>query len=611
MYTIPGLPHNNSLFPAPKPPRLTAISAVRRAPQHPVSHLLQSIPPRAPSRSSRSNILSYTLHLATASRLSSYTSPNGSRDLLQRAESAYSGSDAKVEVDDEWLESEQKAQGMWKLGCSLLRSQRAEGYLPASVERRVALARLAEELLANPAPEQALTKVEERDVLPSAEVEALLCLKPLTSPDTTTLYHSMATHAQPSARSATSVAQSLIDLKFGNDGAGDGEASAPLPDSDDKPDKPDHSPLSRESETVFAQGAFPPSAQATSSSAELTATPHMDYRIVRGAAMRTRAKTTYATSILPSTRSTWCRRHRVPSCSVCTLVSSTKVDLRRSVGVPGQGLGRAANDLGGKRRLVDLVPQFLALSSGLLRDERERARGMGGVDGEEGVAAYLKPEVEGEVEVNVTAAWYAILHSLLIQACLEGYLVDGWTGTEAIEVLFGVGCGVWEGRGWASRVAASQAESNAGRMDVEGAESGSDDGSDDDSSDESDEEEEREREREKSKLVEAAQALFGSRDVAQAEFERSMRDRIHEVRGFRLCSALLHADPSLRATVPQRPRHLDARITSPRAERQVPALPLRSRHVRLPRSDDPSARQARFGSRTLPCSSSAVPLHTC
>lgn len=501
---------------SPRIPADRAFSALssNSAPQHPVSHLLQSIPPRAPSRSSRSNILSYTLHLATATRLASYTSPNGSRDLLQRAESV--SDSAKVDIDDEWLESEHKAQGMWKLGVSLLKSNRLEGHLPSSVERRVALARLTEELLANPAPEQALNRIDERDVQSSAEVEALLALKPLTSPDTTTLYHSMATHAATSSRSATSVAQSLIDLKFGN--AVDGEPSAPLPDSDVKPFGGDSS---RESETVFAQG---PSAFVSAS--EITATPHMDYRIVRGQAMRTRAKDIYATSILPSTHATWCRRHRVPSCSVCTLVSATRVDKRRT-NIPGQGLGRIAE---GKKRLVDLIPQFLGLSSSLLRDLRERANG---TDSDDQVDSFLKPEASSTVEINVTAAWYSILHSLLIQACLEGYLVDGWTGTTAIEVLFGVGCGVWEGRGWASRVAQSNAaesnfaKSNSG-MEVDEDSEGSDSESEEEDSEE--EEEEREREKEKAKLVEAAQALFGSRDVAQADFERSMRDRIHEVR---------------------------------------------------------------------------------
>ncbi|GAA5846669.1 hypothetical protein JCM5353_008662, partial [Sporobolomyces roseus] len=122
-----------------------------RAPQHPTSHLLQSIPPRSASRSSRSNILSYTLHLATSSRLSSYSSENGTRTLLHWAEAdqnAQETSYENVKIDSEWFETEQKTQ--WKLGINLLHSSRREGPLPPSVERRVVLACLAEELLLSP-----------------------------------------------------------------------------------------------------------------------------------------------------------------------------------------------------------------------------------------------------------------------------------------------------------------------------------------------------------------------------------------------------------------------------------------------------------------------------
>jgi hypothetical protein len=53
----------------------------------------------------------------------------------------------------------------------------------------------------------------------------------------------------------------------------------------------------------------------------------------------------------------------------------------------------------------------------------------------------------------------------------------------------------------------------------------------DDENDEADAEDVRARlgERQAADLVEAAHALFGSREVAQADYERSLRDRIHEV----------------------------------------------------------------------------------
>lgn len=47
-------------------------------------------------------------------------------------------------------------------------------------------------------------------------------------------------------------------------------------------------------------------------------------------------------------------------------------------------------------------------------------------------------EVE-EDQITPTREWYALLAGLLTRAVLEGYLLHGWTGTHAAEVLFGVG----------------------------------------------------------------------------------------------------------------------------------------------------------------------------
>jgi hypothetical protein len=150
--------------------------------------LLQSIPPRAPSRSSRANILSYTLHLATSSRLTSYSSGSGSRQLLQLAELERDTQDT-FEIDEAWFDAEQKTQGLWKLGANLLRSNRREGSLPVSVLRRVELAELAEEALLSPTADRAITKIDSESVQASAQVEELVALKTLTAPDPTTLYH--------------------------------------------------------------------------------------------------------------------------------------------------------------------------------------------------------------------------------------------------------------------------------------------------------------------------------------------------------------------------------------------------------------------------------------
>ncbi|KAM0750295.1 hypothetical protein T439DRAFT_249586 [Meredithblackwellia eburnea MCA 4105] len=464
-----------------------------RPPQHPVSHVLHSIPPRAPSRSSRSGILSYTLHLATSTRLAAYASVTSSSSMFSPT------------VED--VAMDEKAAGLYRLSTSLLRSNRREGALPVSVERRVALAVLVEELLSNPDPSLAVNKITVKDVCHSKEVESIKALQPLTSPESTTLYPAGVLASSSSAvGSATSVAQSLIDMKFGSGGD-------PEPEPVEANNAKKLASMGRESETVFGS---------SSSRLQLTATPHMDYRIVRGQAMRTRAKEIFATSILPSTTSIWCRRHRLASCSTCgTTASGTSTPegrpSRRTV--PGQGLERVTD--GHKRPLIELIPAFLDFSSSLLKDLRDRASA---TDEELEYTIALNDE---PLAINVTASWYSLLHSFLIQACLEGYLVDGWTGTSAIETIFGCGCGVWEGRGWASRVAQSVASAQSVKAkSVDGR-----DLDDEDSDSDSDSEEEElaaRKEKDRNSLIEAAQLLFGSRDVAQADFERSMRDRTHE-----------------------------------------------------------------------------------
>ncbi|SCZ97342.1 BZ3500_MvSof-1268-A1-R1_Chr4-2g07150 [Microbotryum saponariae] len=504
-----------------------------RAPQHPVSHLLQSIPPRAPSRSSRSNILSYTVHLATSSRLEAYTLPNGARALLHRAEDV--SDEDHIDLDDSWLDAEQKSQGLWKLGVSLLRANRREGDLPASVARRVELAGLTEELLSNPTPEGSVCKITSHDVVASEAVPGIKALQVLTSPDTTTLYHSTSAHAVDLSRPKnTSIAQSLINMKFAKEeeGCTVSTSATSLSAAAEAEDKPTYLDKDSPARSVFStQGAG-----STSRGSDLTAAPHMDYRIVRGQAMRSRAKDIFGSSILPSTSTTWCRRHRVGSCSVCLMVASTRLNKHRNV--PGQGLDVGANGEGapGKRPLVDVIPRFLSLSAHLLKDARDRVLRQESDRSEEFDSYLAKNDATqvAEVEIAVTAAWFSLLHSFVIQACLEGYLVDGWTGTSAIETLFGCGCGVWEGRGWSARVTTQSATTIVPRpprsttaMDVDQGDDADDD-SDDDDDDDEEAHLEVEREKEKGKLVEAAQLLFGSRDVAQADFERSMRDRIHE-----------------------------------------------------------------------------------
>lgn len=371
----------------------------------------------------------------------------------------------------------------------------------------------------------------------SAHVDSLVALSPLTSPDHETMLYDPAVAA---ARATSSIAQSLIDMKFSNTADGEIKPSPLLRD--------------RTAESVFG-------APSTSRS-QYTAEPHMDYRIVRGQAMKSRAKEIFATSILPSEDMRWCRRHRVGACVVCTGdVEADKTAGRKARrNVPGQGL----NGVGGDRKaLVETIPSFLVFSAVLLKDLQERATLSDSSDLD---SQYINTVPAAPTSsVDGTAAWYSLLHAFAIQACLEGYLVDGWTGTEGIEILFGCGCGVWEGKGWASRVAQSSASQSgktaAPDMDVDS------DGESDTSEEDEQAEKERIKEDEKRRLIESAQCLFGSRDEAQAEFERSMRDRLHEVSSPSVPSC--SADGRV---VSQRAGRPDARNAPSLAERQVPAI---------------------------------------
>ncbi|GAA5907428.1 hypothetical protein JCM6882_003858 [Rhodosporidiobolus microsporus] len=630
-----------------------------KAPQHPASHVLHSIPPRAPSRSSRSNILSYTIHLATSSRLSSYSAPSGSRSLLYYAEATRDHDEYdhdSVFISDAWFDAEQKTQGLHKLGSNLLQSSKKNGSLalPPAVERRVDLASLAEDLLVSPSAERAVTKIDADSTQPSSEVDELAALKPLTTPDTTTLYHTTSASAGQGVESeassrprVNSVAQSLIDLKFG------GKAD---PSEQVSPSLLDDKPLPSTSASGEASSSSSSSAAARAL-AQLDATPHMDYRIVLSQSMRTRARTIFSTSPLPALTTSYCRSHRVPSCAVCAAMcaragerESDHARLRRT-NVPGSGLtfvpssssSNAPSTAGNKRALVALVPEFLNLSAALLKDVKERANrpfnfgadeavdeallaqvvatesttavpsafvaavtahGGSGAADEKGKAKEEQPPVPTStttVELQVTSAWYDLLTMLLVQACLEGYLVDGWTGTEGVEVLFGVGCGVWEGRsGWSARsnaaAAAARAPAAAGRS-----ESGDSDSSDSEDEEEYErrveEERRRKREEETRVLVDAARALFGSRDVAQADYERGMRDKTHEFLNVP-ASKTLHQHLDYLGTKYPMSQFEDAMVDFIEASVRLLGKPALAKHD--PRSSTPASSNA--GAATTPTS---------
>lgn len=248
---------------------------------------------------------------------------------------------------------------------------------------------------------------------------------------------------------------------------------------------------------------------------QLPSNPHFDYRIMHGQALRTRAKDIYSTSVtqdLP-TSSAWCARHRVQQCSTCTSLftgSTSALTDKAELSL-----------LTSKRResLAALISDFLILSSSLFVDLAQDSVGpftpdthstpLPGADAEDSAATDKR-------KFCASSAWYKLLLALVTQACLNGYLTEGWTGIEAIDVLLGVGCGGWDGRMWnRRRVVVQPSASSSGS----GSESSEDEDSDDD-----DEEPET-----NDKLIEAAQMLFSVRSAAQAEFEREMRDRKHEV----------------------------------------------------------------------------------
>lgn len=448
--------------------------------------MLKAIPPRAPSRSSKSHILSYTAHLAILARFDEYNSSDGGAALLHRAEHG----DPLDKLDDDAREADQKAAGLFKVSYNL--SRKADG-LPRTVERRVTLARLVDDVLSPAEPSRAIHKIADvEDTIPSVADKEVNLLSALNSQDNT-IVHS----AVPSSIGANSIAQSLIDLKFGSKRDNEGRPTSSGGQADEK-----------KGQSVFEND-------------RMTTTPHLDYRIVRGQEMRSRAKAIYAESILPSADECWCRRHRVANCTVCTTMVKNveKADLvserAARLKVIGQGLQRVD---AGRKRLIEVIPTFLEFSAALLRDVRDRAA-MLDLDANE-VLSELIPD---EGRIDPTAAWYNLLHSLCTQAVLEGYLVDGWTGTNAIEVLLNIGCGVWDGKGWLKRPPPSTTSHSPSRHE------------EDEEADESDDEAQEEQlkreeahELARQRLVEAAECLLCSRDSAQADFERSMRDRTQE-----------------------------------------------------------------------------------
>lgn len=161
--------------------------------------------------------------------------------------------------------------------------------------------------------------------------------------------------------------------------------------------------------------------------------------------------------------------HTCPPSSLCTHTLSAphynaNATLKRTPRSNiGAGLSHAGPPLRGPRNvsgeyMTDIIPRFLKLST-LVAMELGKEWHAVGKEGEDVVvgweaepdllppkrlptASAKKPSVSsGPAIARPSTAWYTLLADLLTRAALQGYLVQGWRGTDAVEVLLGVGVG--------------------------------------------------------------------------------------------------------------------------------------------------------------------------
>lgn len=304
--------------------------------------------------------------------------------------------------------------------------------------------------------------------------------------------------------------------------------------------------------------------------ANLPRNPHHDYRIRHTASVHNRAKQIYDAASLKSTDTEpWCARHRVQKCSLCKDThrqssSSGKSAAREpsQTPFPGDGLAYFKDDYwlkaGRRRPLASSLSDFLIIAA-----DAFRLMSLG---------SESSSDSNEKAEFTPLAAFYELVVDFVTQAVLEGYTLHGWTGKEALEVLFSVGTGTWEERKWTDVPSSWTTPSNSAlpsRMpsraaspvpeepeeEEEEEEEAEDELSEDSSlssasassssaslssmgsspvmADE-DEEEQDVSQNPHFQLVKAATELFRNRTPPQAEFEREMRDRMHEVRSLLL-----------------------------------------------------------------------------
>ncbi|KAH8919418.1 hypothetical protein BT69DRAFT_1300213 [Atractiella rhizophila] len=530
------------------------------------SSLLANIPPR--QTTSRSNIIDYLSYQCGDARLEAAVVIEAELRWREQAQGNATGSESRMEIEfptEDLRKAEldsRRAEGLSSLIHSMMKTEKGGSRVIKMVERRHSLsfglpAQPEKETgcpkeLQKRLPKQTTRRIALNDlidailgfgsqILPSGPSHSISLTKLLRRSDpapslhllgiiSSKTYQSSMTSINTSGRPTTdnSFTKGLIAQKFRKSDSSSTPTAAA-----------ESSTRSTISHPLF--GA--------------TSTPHMDYRIVQTQNARSRARIVFG----PGVKGAWCSLHRIENCEGCFGEGKTGMGKmvsvldRRYMNLPAQGIAPSGT-MGRKKALVDAVADFIVFSADVLMESRRGTSGNGkGGEKEDGLWENWENEIlksgsmtrstsndtiptlgsspkgkEKEmpepIPIELHLRWYNLLASFLIAACLEGYLVHGWKGVDAVECLFGVGCGGWEGRGWASRLPSMENLQREGEMDSEDEES------------ETGEEERRKEEDEKSKetfvfitkLHNAARLLFGNMNQNQSEFERMMRDRTHE-----------------------------------------------------------------------------------
>ncbi|KDQ08733.1 hypothetical protein BOTBODRAFT_561410 [Botryobasidium botryosum FD-172 SS1] len=159
-----------------------------------------------------------------------------------------------------------------------------------------------------------------------------------------------------------------------------------------------------------------------------------------------------------------CPRH-LASCCPGPCLSSTLSDRERTrtLSSIGAGLSKSsfplrrlsrrdvhhmssrARDPARKPRMTELLPHFLRLSALVAVElRREMGEEQGSSDPSTVPASPLRSPFEAPEAARPTREWYALFTGIITRAVLEGYLLKGWKGTTAAEILFGIGLGLHE-----------------------------------------------------------------------------------------------------------------------------------------------------------------------